>query len=106
MTWSRRMRRGLAGASMALFSLALIGGMALAGWRMGWEHGTAEQARQIQATADAAVRQAMDLLDAGQEERALAFLEAAARLRPGDPTVEAARAEAQRRIAARPTPTS
>jgi tetratricopeptide (TPR) repeat protein len=106
MTWSRRMRRGLAGASMALFSLALIGGMALAGWRMGWERGKAEQARRIQATADAAVRQAMDLLDAGQEERALAFLEAAARLRPGDPTVEAARAEAQRRIAARPTPTS
>lgn len=101
----RRFRRGLTGITMALFSLGLIGGMTLAGWRIGWEQGVAERERRVQATVDAAVRQAMAMLEAGQDDRALAFLEGARRLRPADPTVEAALAEARRRIAARPTPT-
>ncbi len=102
----RHFRRGLAGIALTLISFGLIGGMALAGWRMGWEHGAAERERRVQATVDAAIGQAMAMLEAGQDERALAFLEGARRLRPADPTVEAALAEARRRIAARPTPTS
>ncbi|MCS6964836.1 hypothetical protein [Thermoflexus sp.] len=102
---ARRFRRGLAGFAIALISLGLIGGMAFAGWRMGWEHGATERERRVQATVDAAIRQAMAMLEAGQDERALSFLEGARRLRPADPTVEAALAEARRRIAARPTPT-
>lgn len=102
----RRFRRGLVGIGMTLISLGLIGGMAFMGWRTGWEHGVAERERRVQATVDAAIRQAMAMLEAGQDERALAFLEGARRLRPADPTVEAALAEARRRIAARPTPTT
>lgn len=101
----RRFRRGLVGIAMALLSLGLMGGMTFAGWRMGWERGAAERERRVQATVEAAVRQAMVMLETGQDERALAFLEGARRLRPADPTVEAALAEARRRIAARPTPT-
>ncbi|WP_376792675.1 hypothetical protein [Thermoflexus sp.] len=101
----RRFRRGLTGIAVLLISLGLIGGMALAGWRMGWAHGAAERERRIRATVDAAIQQAMGMLEEGQDERALAFLEGARRLRPADPTVEAALAEAHRRIAARPTPT-
>ena len=103
---ARRFGRLWTGIVMALLSFGMIGGMAFAGWRVGWEHGTAERERRAQATVDSAVRQAMAMLEAGQDERALAFLEGARRLRPADPTVEAALAEARRRIAARLTPTA
>ncbi len=102
----RRWHRRWIGVVMGLASLGGIGGMAFAGWRMGWAHGIAERQRRVEATADAAIRRAMALLEGGQEEQALAFLEGARRLRPADPTVEAALADARRRLAARLTPTA
>ncbi|MFN3929657.1 MAG: hypothetical protein ACK4OK_08510, partial [Thermoflexus sp.] len=65
----RRFRRGLTGIAFLLISLGLIGGMALAGWRMGWAHGAAERERRIRATVDAAIQQAMGMLEEGQDER-------------------------------------
>ncbi|MCS7251907.1 MAG: hypothetical protein RMK32_05635 [Anaerolineae bacterium] len=100
---ARRFHSGLAGIALMLISLGLIGGMALVGWRMGWEHGVDERERRTQATVDAAIRQAIAMLEGGQDERALAFLEGARRLRPADPTVEAALATVRQRVAHRPT---
>lgn len=105
MSRSGTSRRWWTAVAMGGISLALIGAMAFAGWRVGWAHGAAERERRVQATVEAAIQQAMALLEAGRDEQALAFLEGARRLRPADPTVEAALAEARRRIAARPTPT-
>jgi tetratricopeptide (TPR) repeat protein len=94
---------------IALLTLAIFLGLlivsATIGVYTGARQGRMDQTATAETAADEYYRAGLDHLDAGEFELAIEEFERALELNPGHPLAEQARAEAQTRLAALPTPT-